>query len=105
VADCKAAYLLVRVLKELCSSVKVILADGGYRGGIIETVKHVFGYAIEVVAGNFKEQGFRPIHKRWTVERTFFRFDNYRRLCRKCKLTFDSGEDIVKIASIKIIVE
>jgi putative transposase len=60
--DSKAAYLLMRILKELCSSVKVILADGGYRGGIIETVKKTFGYAIEVVVSNFKEQGFRPIH-------------------------------------------
>ncbi|MDR2119710.1 MAG: transposase [Tannerella sp.] len=31
--DSKAAYLLMRILKELCSSMKVILADGGYRGG------------------------------------------------------------------------
>jgi putative transposase len=44
--DSKAAYLLMRILKELCSSVKVILADGGYRGGIIETVKKTFGYTI-----------------------------------------------------------
>jgi putative transposase len=30
--DSKAAYLLMRVLKELRSSVKTIMADGGYRG-------------------------------------------------------------------------
>jgi hypothetical protein len=30
--DSKAAFLLTRVLKDLCSSVKVIIADGGYRG-------------------------------------------------------------------------
>jgi putative transposase len=103
VADCKAAYLLMRVLKELCSSVKVILADGGYRGGVIETVKNVFGYTIQVVVSNFKEQGFRPIHKRWIVERTFSRFDNYRRLCRNCELTFDSAEEMVKIAAIRLL--
>lgn len=39
VHDSKAAFLLIRVLKELCSSVKVILADGGYRGDIIEQAK------------------------------------------------------------------
>ncbi|KAA6299879.1 MAG: hypothetical protein EZS26_003983, partial [Candidatus Ordinivivax streblomastigis] len=63
----KDAYLLMRVLKELGSSVKVILADGGYRRAIIETVKKVFGYAIQVVVSAYKEQGFRPIHKRWVV--------------------------------------
>jgi putative transposase len=101
--DSKAAYLLMRILKELCSSVKVILADGGYRGEIIEAVKKTFNYIIQVVVSNYKEQGFRPIHKRWIVERTFSRFDNYRRLCRNCELTFDSAEEMVKIASIRFL--
>jgi hypothetical protein len=38
----------MRVLKELGAAVKVILADGGYRGAIIEMVKKAFGYAIQV---------------------------------------------------------
>lgn len=101
--DGKAAYLLMRMLKELCSSVKVILADGGYRGEIIETVKKSFGYIIQVVVSNYKEQGFRPIHKRWIVERTFSWFDNYRRLCRNYELTFESAEEMVKIASIRLL--
>ncbi|MDR1201226.1 MAG: transposase [Tannerellaceae bacterium] len=103
IADCKAAYLLMRTLKELCSPVKVILADGGYRGEIIDTFRKAFGYAIQVVVSNFKRQGFRPIHKRWIVERTFSWFDNYRRLCRNYELTFDSAEEMVKIASIRLL--
>ena len=47
--DSKAAYLLMRMLREMCSSVKVILADGGYRGEVIENVKKTFNYIIEVV--------------------------------------------------------
>ena len=46
--DSKAAYLLARILKELRSFVKVILADGGYRGEMIEAVKKSFGYIIQV---------------------------------------------------------
>ncbi|MDR1055887.1 MAG: transposase [Prevotellaceae bacterium] len=30
--DSKAAYLLMRMDKELCIPLKVLLADGGYRG-------------------------------------------------------------------------
>ncbi len=103
VHDSKAAYLLAQMLKELCSSVKVILADGGYRGNVIEAVKKSFGYIIQVVVSNYKELGFRPIHKRWIVERTFSWFDNYRRLCRNYELTFDSAEEMVKIASIRLL--
>ena len=101
--DGKAVWLLMRVLKELCSSVKTILADGGYRGEIIEKVKNTFGYVIEVVISNFKEQGFRPIKKRWIVERTFSWFENNRRLCRNYELTFDSAEEMVKIAAIRLL--
>ncbi|MDD4515216.1 IS5 family transposase [Massilibacteroides sp.] len=64
--DSKAAYLLMRVLKELCSGVKVLFADGGYRGELIESVKNKFGYLIQVVVSAYKEQGFRPIHKNVT---------------------------------------
>lgn len=39
VHDSKAAYLLMRVLKEMCSGVKVILAYGGYRGELIDDIK------------------------------------------------------------------
>lgn len=88
--DSKAAYLLMRVLKELCSGIKVILADGGYRGELIQNVKNKFGYVIQVVISAYKEQGFKPIHKRWIVERTFSWMENDRRLCRNYELTFDS---------------
>lgn len=93
----------MRMLREMYSSVKVILADGGYRGEIIETVKKIFNYMIEVVISNYKEQGSRPIHKRWIVERTFSWFHNYRRLCRNYELTFDLAEEMVKIASIRFL--
>lgn len=101
--DGKAAHLLMRVLRELCSSVKVILADGGYRGDLITEIKNKFGYTIQAIVSAYKQEGFRPIKKRWIVERTFSWFDNDRRLCRNYELTFDSAEDMVKLASIKLL--
>lgn len=101
--DGKAAYLLMRVLKEMCSGIKVILADGGYRGELINHVKKKFGYIIQVVVSAYKEQGFRPIQKRWIVERTFSWMDHNRRLCRNYELTFDSAEEMVKLATIRFL--
>ena len=103
--DGKAAYLLMRVLKELCSSVKVIFADNACRGEVIDTVRKTFGYLIKVIIGGYKEQGFRPIRKRWIVERTFAWFENDRRLCRNYELIFDSAQEIVKIAAIKLLMK
>ena len=42
--DSKAVEFLMRTLAYFLSPVKVILADGGYRGEIIEQVKIKFGY-------------------------------------------------------------
>ncbi|WP_417941084.1 IS5 family transposase [Flavobacterium sp. RS13.1] len=100
--DSKAVFLLIRTLKDLLCSVKVILADGGYRGEIIEQIKNNFGYIIQVVMrSDDKKSGFKPIHKRWVVERTFAWFDNDRRLCRNYELLIDSAENLVKLAAIK----
>lgn len=101
--DSKVAYLLMRTLKELCSHLKVILADGGYRGEIIERVNNRFGYIIKVIISGDNINGFRPVHKRWIAERTFSWFDNYRRLCRNYVLTFDSAEEMVEIAAIRFL--
>ena len=104
VHDSKAAYLLARCLRKLCCNVKIILADAGYREEIAEKIKKAFGYILEVttISGD-RINGFKPIGKRWVMERTFSFFDNYRRLCRNYELTFDSAEEMVKRASIRML--
>ena len=103
VHDSKAAYLLIRVLKEMRSSVKTILADGGYRGELVDNIRKKFGYVIQVVISAYKEQGFRPIQKRWIVERTFSWMDYNRRLCRNNELPYDSAEEMVNLATIRLL--
>ncbi|MBE7630514.1 IS5 family transposase [Tenacibaculum piscium] len=104
VHDSKATLLLMRILKYYLSSVKVILADGGYRGEMIEQIKKRFGYVIQVVMRSDKnKKSFKPIHKRWVVERTFSWFDNDRRLCRNYELLMESSENITKLSAIKLL--
>ena len=102
--DSKAALLLMRVLKAFLCSIKVIIADGGYRGSLIDEVKQRFGYLITVVMRkDDKTTGFQPVSKRWVVERTFSWFDNDRRLCRNYELLFESAEEMVKLSAIKLL--
>lgn len=101
--DSKAAYLLTQLLKNLCSSVKAIIADGGYRGKLAENIRNTFDYVLQVVISGYKKQGFRPIKGRWVIERTFAWFDNDRRLCRNYEVSFDAAEQTVKNASIKLL--
>jgi transposase len=102
--DSKAALLLMRVLKEFLCSIKVVIADGGYRGELADDVKNLFGYIIKVVMRkDDKTTEFRPVSKRWVIERTFSWFDNDRRLCRNYELLFDSSENMVKLSAIKLL--
>ena len=80
-----------------------ILADGGYRGELIDNIKKKFGYVIQLVISAYKEQGFRSIQKRWIVERSFSWMDYNRRLCRNYELTFDSAEEMIKLETIRLL--
>ena len=80
-----------------------ILADGGYSGELIDNIKKKFGYVIQLVISAYKEQGFRSIQKRWIVERSFSWMDYNRRLCRNYELTFDSAEEMIKLATIRLL--
>jgi len=102
--DSKAVDFLMRTLAYFLSPVKIILADGAYRGEIIEQVKNKFGYLINVVMRNDeKKTDFKPISKRWIIERTFAWFDNDRRLCRNYELLTENSENMVKLAAIKFL--
>jgi len=103
VHDGKATCLLARCLKELCCNIKVIFADAGYRGEVSQKIKNALGYLLEIIVSGDKVNGFKPIKKRWIVERTFSWFDDYRRLCRNYELTFDLAEEMVKLANISML--
>lgn len=59
--DSKAAMSLMKILKDLCSSVKTIIADGGYRGELAEKVRDTFGYVLQIIISGYKQQVFRSI--------------------------------------------
>ncbi len=52
--------------------VKIILADGGYRGSLVAEIKKKFGYMLKITLRTDKlNNSFEPISKRWIIERTF----------------------------------
>jgi len=102
--DSKAVVMLMRVLAQSYHSIKTILADGGYCGSIIEEVKEKFGYWLQIVLRKEPTNNtFKPVHKRWVVERTFSWFDNDRRLCRNYELLMENEEEMTKLSAIKLL--
>jgi len=103
VHDSQSAFRVIGQLQYRFSHLVKIIADGGYRGDLVENVKHAFGWTMQVVLRTDSNKGFQVVQKRWIVERTFAWFENDRRLCRNFELTFDSAEEMVKIAAIKLL--
>jgi len=101
--DSKTTFLLVRYLKELCCNIKIIIVDAGYHGEVSERIKNTFGYLLDIIDSGDKVNSFKPIKKRWIIERTFSRFGKDGRLCRNYELTFDSAKEIVKLAKIRML--
>ncbi len=48
---------------------KLIWADGGYRGELISWVKHTLGWTLGIVEKLGGQVGFQVLPKRWIVER------------------------------------
>lgn len=48
----KAAIFMTLIINNLCSSVKFIIANGGYRGQLAENIRNTFGRLLSVVIKN-----------------------------------------------------
>ncbi len=94
--------LVMRKLKEKFLSIKVIFADGGYRGEIIEQVKSVFGCLLMIVLRKDASTKFEVLPKRWIIERTFSWFENSRRLSKDFEYLTDTSAAMIQLASIKL---
>lgn len=81
ISESRGAHLvLIRLFLVLPCLLK-ILVDGGYKQGVIDWGKAMFGYILEVVKRS-ELHTFKVLPKRWIVERTFGWFNWYRRLSK-----------------------
>lgn len=79
-----------------------IWADGGYAGTLIDWVKQLCGWVLEIVKRNDKAKGFEVLPHRWIVERTFGWFNRARRLSKHYEGLATSGEAMIYIAMITL---
>jgi len=90
--------------EELIKRLKLIWADGGYRGALITWVEEVFGWKLEIVEKQEGQIGFQIIPKRWVVERTFGWLVRQRRLARDYERLPETSESFIYIAMIRLMV-
>jgi len=81
---------------------KLIWADGGYRGELIDWVKRTLGWTLEIVEKLEGQVGFQVLPKRWIVERTFAWLNRQRRLSKDYERLPETSEAFVYVAMIRL---
>ncbi len=76
------AKMLFSEIKEQMPRLRLIWADGGYRGKLIVWVAVQCLWILEIVKRNDREKVFKVLPKRWIVERTFSWLNRNRRLSK-----------------------
>jgi len=90
--------------EELIKRLKLIWADGGYRGALVAWVEKVLGWKLEIVEKPEGQVGFQILPRRWVVERTFGWLVRQRRLARDYERLPETSEAFIYIAMIRLMV-
>ena len=96
--------LVCRRLRRRFPWLRLIFADGGYRGEAAARVAAREGLRLEIVAREPGTRGFAVLPRRWVVERTFAWLGRNRRLAKDFETTIASAVTMVHLASLQLLV-
>ena len=85
-------------------TVKHIWADGGYSGTLLDWARRLWSCTIEIVKRSDRH-AFKVLPRRWVVERTFGWMGRYRRLNRDYERQAKTGETMVYLAMIRLMLK
>lgn len=92
-------------MKDRFPRMQTLLGDSGYEGRQNKTLLQ-FGWLLSIVKRPHKKPGekgvFKPIHKRWIVERTFAWLGIFRRLAVDFETTPHMAEACIQVAAIAL---
>jgi putative transposase len=83
---------------------KLIWADAGYSGQLIDWIKVVCGWVLKIVKRSDDIKGFKVFH-RWVVERIFGWLNRYRRLSKNYEGLTQSSQALIYAAMIHIMIK
>jgi transposase len=82
VQDRDAARLLLWALRTCFPTIRLLWADGGYSGQLVEWATTVLALTVEIVRKLAGQIGFQVLPRRWVAERTFAWINRCRRTVR-----------------------
>ena len=100
--DRDGAKLVLKKARGRFPRLKLIWADGGYAGKLIDWVEQTCGWVLEIVKRNADLTGFHVLPHRWVVERTFGWLGRYRRFSKDYEEFTESSEAMIHLAMIHL---
>jgi putative transposase len=97
IQDRDGAKLLLRQLGSRCRRMRLIFADGGYAGKLVDWAAGWYGRVVRIVKRTAAHT-FEVLPKRWIVERTFAWLGKYRRLSKDYETLIECSESMIVIA-------
>jgi putative transposase len=82
VQDRDAGHLLMWITRTVFPTVRLVWADGGYAGKLVDYAASVLGLTAQIVSKLAGQVGFVVLPRRWCVERTFSWINRCRRTVR-----------------------
>jgi transposase len=82
VQDRDAGHLLMWILRTVFPTVRLVWADAGYAGKLVDYAATMLGLTVQIVTKLAGQVGFVVLHRRWCVERTFSWINRCRRTVR-----------------------
>jgi putative transposase len=105
VQDRDGARLVLEKAKGRFPALRLIWADGGYAGALLDWVKRVCGWVLQTVLRPVGVKGFVLLPRRWVVERTFAWLGRYRRLSKDYEYLTSTSEAMITIAMIHLMAQ
>jgi len=100
--DRDGAKLVLERLKGKFARLVLIWADAAYAGKLIEWVKGLASWTLEIVKRNDDLTGFHVLPRRWVVERTFGWLGRYRRLSKDYEQLPENSEAMIVLGMINL---
>jgi len=104
IQDRDGAKLVLAKIKGCFPRLRLIWADGGYAGKLIDWVKDNCRRVLEIVKRNDDVKGFQVLPHRWVVERSLGWLGRYRRLSRDYEELPETSEALVYTAMCHLMV-
>ena len=104
IQDRDGAKLVLGKLRGRYRRLKLIWADGGYAGKLIEWTASFGNWVLEIVKRSDDVIGFVVLPRRWIVERTFGWIGRYRRMSKDYEMLPASSEAMILIVMINLMV-